>query len=85
MRIAMVAIFALSAVAAVTVGSPTPASAYEYPYCAQGKGFGVPGDCSYSSYDQCLAAASGRGLYCAVNPRVAYNHPPRRGRYYREY
>jgi hypothetical protein len=85
MRIAMAAIVALSAVSAVTVASPTPASAYDYPYCAQGRGFGIPGDCSYSSYGQCMAAASGRGLYCAVNPRAAYNGGPRRGRYYREY
>ena len=85
MRNAMVAILALSAATAVTAASPTPAAAYDYPYCAQGRGVGVPGDCSYQSYGQCMAAASGRGLYCSVNPRAALNQQPRRGRVYRDY
>ena len=84
MRNAMVAILALSAATAVTVASPTPAAAYDYPYCAQGRGVGVPGDCSYQSYGQCMASASGRGLYCNVNPRAALNQQPR-GRVYRDY
>jgi hypothetical protein len=46
---------------------------------------GVPGDCSYQSYGQCMAAASGRGLYCNLNPRAALNQQPRRGRVYRDY
>jgi len=48
-----------------------PAAAHDYPWCAQGKGVGVPGDCSYQTYGQCMASASGRNLYCNVNPRVA--------------
>ena len=85
MRNAMLAILALSAATAVTVASPTPAAAYDYPYCVQGRGIGIPGDCSYSTYQQCLASASGRGLYCNVNPRAALNQQPRRGRVYRDY
>lgn len=86
MRSAMVAILALSAATAVTVASPTPAAAYDYPYCAQGRSVGVPGECAYSNYNQCMAAASGRGLYCNINPRAALNQQPRRGRaYYRDY
>lgn len=86
MRNAMVALLALSAATAVTVASPTPAAAYDYPYCAQGRGVGIPGECAYSNYAQCMAAASGRGLYCSVNPRAALNGPPpRRGRVYRDY
>ena len=79
MRNAMVAILALSA---ATVSSP--AAAYDYPYCLQGRGIGIPGDCSYSSYDQCMASASGRALYCNVNPRVAFGQQ-RRMRVYRDY
>jgi hypothetical protein len=85
MRNAMVAILALSAATVVTVASPTPAAAYDYPYCAQGRGVGIPGDCSYRTYGQCMAAASGRSLYCNVNPRAALNQQPRRGRVYRDY
>lgn len=85
MRNAMLAILALAAASAVTVASPTPAAAYDYPYCAQGRSVGIPGECAYSSYEQCLAAASGRGLSCNVNPRAALNQQPRRGRVYRDY
>jgi len=84
MRNAMLALLALSAVA--TVAGTAPAAAYDYPFCAQGRGVGYPGECSYSNYQQCLASASGRGLYCNVNPRAALNQaPPRRGRYYQDY
>ena len=62
MRNAMLAILALSAAGAATVaGSSAPAAAYDYPYCIQGRGYRHPGDCSYSTYGQCMASASGRG------------------------
>ena len=50
----------------------TPASALDYPYCLQGRQTGYPGECSYSSYQQCRASASGRDAVCGINPRVAY-------------
>ena len=84
MRNAMLAILALSAATAATVAGTSPAAAYDYPYCVQGRGVGIPGDCSYASYAQCMASASGRALYCNVNPRAAFAQQ-RRGRYYREY
>jgi hypothetical protein len=85
MRNAMLAILALSAATAGTVAGAAPAAAYDYPYCVQGRGIGIPGDCSYRTYGQCMASASGRGLYCNVNPRAALNQQPRRGRVYRHY
>ena len=85
MRNAMLAILALSAATAGTVAGTAPAAAYDYPYCVQGRGIGIPGDCSYRTYGQCMASASGRGLYCNVNPRAALNQQPRRGRVYRNY
>ncbi|CAN7588233.1 DUF3551 domain-containing protein [Bradyrhizobium sp. LjRoot220] len=85
MRNATVAIFALSAAIAGSMASATPAAAYDYPYCVQGRGVGVPGDCSYQTYQQCMASASGRGVYCNINPRAALNQQPRRGRVYRDY
>ena len=78
MRHVMSAIVALLAAgAAITAGS-APAVAFDYPYCIQGRGVGVPGDCSYRSYAECMVTASGRAVYCNVNPRVAFG-PPRRG------
>jgi hypothetical protein len=79
MRKASLAIAALLAAGAATLAGPTPAAAIDYPYCVQGRGVGIPGDCSYQSYAQCMASASGRGLYCNINPRVAFGRE-RRGR-----
>jgi Protein of unknown function (DUF3551) len=84
MRNAMLAILALLSVVAVTIAAPTPAAAIDYPWCIQGGGYGAPGDCSYRSYAQCMASASGRRVSCNVNPRVAFGRE-RRGRVYREH
>lgn len=64
--------------------SSGPARAYDYPWCAQGRGFGWPGDCSYQTYAQCMASASGRDLYCNINPRAAFAREPRGRRVYRD-
>jgi hypothetical protein len=54
--------------AASTMGAP-PAAAQNYPFCIKGCDFGAGrGDCSFSSYQQCLATASGRDAYCDANP-----------------
>ena len=78
MRNTMLVTLVLAAGAATIAGSG-PAAAVDYPYCVQGRGVGIPGDCSYTSYGQCMASASGRGPYCNVNPRVAFGQV-RRGR-----
>ena len=39
----------------------------------------------FTTYAQCMASASGRGLYCNVNPRVAFGQQQRRVRTYRDY
>ncbi len=87
MRNTTMAVLAALAAGAAAMASPTPAAAYDYPYCAQGRGIGIPGECNYQTYAQCMAGASGRGLSCNLNPRAALNQqqPPRRGRTYREY
>ncbi len=82
MRKAMLAILALSAAGAATISGSGPAAAYDYPWCVQGRGVGIPGDCSYRTYAQCMASASGRLAYCNVNPRAAFGREPR-GRPYR--
>jgi len=50
-----------------------PAAARNYPFCIKGCDFGA-GDCSFSSYQQCLATASGRDAYCAENPNFSANN-----------
>ena len=86
MRNAMLAVLALSAATVASVAGSTPAAAYDYPYCLQGRGIGVPDECAYATYEQCLASASGRALYCNINPRVAFGQlPQRRMRVYRDY
>jgi Protein of unknown function (DUF3551) len=78
MRKFLLMMLALSAAGVATLATSAPAAAYDYPWCVQGRGVGVPGDCSYQSYGQCMASASGRGLYCNANPRAALNHLPQR-------
>jgi hypothetical protein len=86
MRNTMLAALALSAATVASVAGSSPAAAYDYPYCLQGRGIGVPGECAYATYEQCLASASGRALYCNINPRVAFGQlPQRRMRVYRDY
>jgi Protein of unknown function (DUF3551) len=51
-----------------------PAAARDYPFCIKGCDFGAGrGDCSFSSYQQCQATASGRDAYCDVNPYYSTN------------
>jgi hypothetical protein len=89
MRYAMLGLLGLMSAGAVVTSGASPAAAFDYPYCLQGKDTGIPGECDYPSYGACQAAASGRGMYCGVNPRVAYlppapesRHHGRRYRYY---
>ena len=84
MRNAVLALLAVTAAGAVTLAGSGPADARDYPYCIQGGGFGYPGECSYSSYAQCQASASGRYVYCGINPRFAFGQQ-RRGRSHRYY
>jgi hypothetical protein len=82
MRKMMLMVLALAAVGVGMVAGSAPAAAYDYPWCVQGKGVGIPGDCSYQTYAQCAASASGRNVYCNVNPRAAFaQQSPRRGRF----
>jgi hypothetical protein len=77
MRNMMLAVLALLSAGFATVATSGPAAAYDYPWCIQGGGVGIPGDCSYQSYDQCMASASGRRVYCNINPRVAFDRRER--------
>jgi hypothetical protein len=63
----------LMATSVLTISAAaSPASAREYRYCLQGREWGYPGNCQFSTYRQCMATASGTYSYCGINPRVAF-------------
>ncbi|WP_445220199.1 DUF3551 domain-containing protein [Bradyrhizobium sp. Pa8] len=69
------AIAVLAAVSTLTVAaSSTAASATEVQdnYCLQGRQSGYPGNCEFSTYEQCRATASGTNESCGINPMRAY-------------
>ena len=49
-------------------------------YCLQGRIWGYPGNCQFSSYVECMATASGTDAYCGINPQYAFARQ-RRGTY----
>lgn len=61
--------FAVMALGVLASSLPTPAEARDYPFCIKGRDYlSSVGDCSYSTYASCQAAASGRYAYCDRNP-----------------
>ena len=80
--ITAIAILALS----VTVDSASAQRRYGGPsgiqdrYCLQGRSWGYPGNCQFSTYRQCMATASGTFASCGINPAYAYARQ-RRGQY----
>ncbi len=74
---------ALGAVAgAELLDAQTTATAQQRaPWCAALGGRDGGNDCSYYTFEQCMATARGLGGYCSPNPRVAfdpYRQPPPR-------
>jgi hypothetical protein len=63
---------AVSAVAVLTAAGSNPAAAQGYPYCLKGGDWGWPGLCQFSTYQQCLATASGTRSYCGIDPYYAF-------------
>jgi Protein of unknown function (DUF3551) len=52
--------------------SAGPAAARDFKYCLQGRNWGLPGNCSFSTRGECMATASGTGATCGINPRYAF-------------
>jgi hypothetical protein len=81
---------ALIAIGALAAINAAPAAAGSFPagsspFCIRGCDFGGGGgfgDCSFSTYQQCQATASGRDATCAANPYSNANAElmPGRGR-----
>ncbi len=56
--------------------SAQPNDPYDYPFCLQGRTWGYPGLCQFTSYPQCQETASGTDAYCGPNPRFLFaSHP----------
>lgn len=72
MRKTQLAMLTLGAAVLAGFMTVTPAAARDYPWCAQGGEYDYPGECTYSTYEQCQASVSGRLLYCDRNPRFGY-------------
>lgn len=72
----------LIAAAAVVGGSAPPASAIEYPWCAQYAGGPAGGgrNCAFVSYAQCMATSRGMGGFCERNLfyTAPNDHPAKR-------
>jgi hypothetical protein len=68
---------------AMTGNTPAEAVGVRHPFCMQGDVSPGLSDCSYNSYEQCQATASGRYLTCIANPYYAGGDyaPAPRGRY----
>jgi hypothetical protein len=67
MRRSLWALIAVGVMAAINAAPA--AAAGNLPFCIKGCDFGGgAGDCSFSTYQQCQATASGRDATCAANP-----------------
>jgi hypothetical protein len=76
---------AVSAVVVVlTVIGSKPAAAQGI-YCLAGGDWGWPGLCDFSSYEQCMATASGTHNYCRINPAFAGQQRGYRQEYRQQY
>ncbi|MGO3928866.1 DUF3551 domain-containing protein [Rhodopseudomonas pseudopalustris] len=72
MRSLLIAAATATSLAGLLATSSTPAAAWDYSYCLRGSEAGYPGNCSFVSYGQCKATASGTNSYCDINPRYAF-------------
>jgi hypothetical protein len=66
----------------IAKASGAAAAARDFPFCLKGCDFGN-GDCSFVSYQQCQATASGRDAWCDINPSFHQGREPQANRYSR--
>ncbi len=60
------------AFATILATGATPVSAGEYRYCLHGDDYASAGECAFTSYQQCMATASGRTAYCEIEHYLAH-------------
>ena len=76
MRHALILLLASAGLAAFQA-APAQAVGTRYPFCIQGDEQPGLSNCTFTSYEQCAATASGRRLYCIPNPYyVGESEPP---------
>jgi Protein of unknown function (DUF3551) len=70
---------AATAAAATFGGTPSPAHARDYPWCAQySERMGGGRNCGFVSFQQCQATVQGAGGFCEPNPRYTSGRGYRR-------
>jgi hypothetical protein len=67
MRYIILALLAAGGLAVIGA-APAEAVGTRYPFCIQGNDHPGLSNCTFTSYEQCQASASGRFLYCIENP-----------------
>jgi hypothetical protein len=67
MRHIVVTVLAAAGLATLTA-LPAQAVGTRHPFCLQGDEFPGLSHCTFDSYGQCMATASGRFLTCVANP-----------------
>jgi hypothetical protein len=70
MRNVITALLIFGGLAALGMG-PAEAVGSRYPFCLQGNDQPGLSNCTFTSYEQCQATASGRFLTCIANPYYA--------------
>jgi hypothetical protein len=78
MRNVILAVLAASGLAMIGA-APAEAVGSRYPFCIQGNEYPGLSNCTFTSYEQCQATASGRFLYCVENPYYNAGNPGPRG------
>jgi hypothetical protein len=68
--------FAAAGALAMVGAAPAEAVGSRYPFCLQGNDSPGLSNCTFTSYQQCQATASGRFLYCVANPFYAGGGEP---------
>jgi hypothetical protein len=82
MRHALLLLLSGFGLAAALPTAPAQAVGTRYPFCIQGDEQPGLSNCTFTSYEQCAATASGRRLYCIPNPfYVGDSDAPQPGAY----
>ena len=80
MRRVILAVLAAGGLAAIGA-APAEAVGTRYPFCLQGQEHPGLSNCTFTSYEQCQATASGRMLQCIANPFYTGESEPPPGGY----
>ena len=80
-QVLFVALSAVGLIATASLSTPAarPASftGIQDRFCLQGRQWGYPGNCLFSTFEQCMATASGTQAYCGENPRYLFSEQRR--------